>query len=127
MAGIPLVLEWTAKLLSDPLLLNEWSGFDESDGILHAYPTPERRARRLQRLLDDPSLLGAHLASRLTPLLEYIMETRLSPEARRVLERLALPTIPLGKAALPVLFPRPALLQKLPQPSFLPASTNPLH
>ena len=124
MAGIPLLLEWTARLLADPLLLNEWSAFDESDGILHAYPTPERRARRLQRLLDDPSLLGAHLASRLTPLLEYIMETRLSPEARRVLEQLALATIPLGKAALHVLCPRPAWLKELRDASLLAAYTN---
>ncbi len=124
MAGIPLLLEWTARLVADPLLLNEWSGFDESDGILHAYPTPERRARRLQRLLDDPSLLGAHLASRLTPLLHYIMGTRLSPEARRVLERLAVATVPLGKAALQVLCPRPALLKELRDASLLAAYTN---
>lgn len=124
MAGIPLLLEWTARLLADPLLLNEWSGFDESDGILHAYPTPERRARRLQRLLDDPSLVGAHLASRLTPLLEYIMETRLSPEARRVLERLAVAAMPLGKAALHVLCPRPAWLKELRDASLLAAYTN---
>ncbi len=124
MAGIPLLLEWTARLVADPLLLNEWSGFDETDGILHAYPTPERRARRLQRLLDDPSLLGAHLASRLTPLLHYIMETRLSPEARRVLERLAVASVPLGKVALQVLCPRPALLKELRDASLLAAYTN---
>src|SRR5258708_1719939 len=124
MAGIPLLLEWTARLLADPLLLNEWSAFDESEGILHAYPTPERRARRLQRLLDDPSLLGAHLASRLTPLLEYIMETRLSPEAHRVLERLAVATIPLGKPALHMLCPRPAWLKELRDASLLAAYTN---
>ncbi len=124
MAGIPLLLEWTARLLADPLLLNEWSGFDESKGILHAYPTPERRARRLQRLLDDSSLLGVHLASRLTPLLQYIMETRLSPEARRVLELLAVATIPLGKAALHVLCPRPAWLKELRDASLLAAYTN---
>lgn len=124
MAGIPLLLEWTAKLLADPLLINEWSGFDESDEILHAYATPERRTRRLQRLLDDPSLLGTHLACRLTPLLRCIMETRLSPEARRVLERLALATIPLGKSALQVLCPRPALLKELRDASLLAAYTN---
>lgn len=124
MAGIPLLLEWTARLLADPLLLNEWSAFDESEGILHAYPTPERRARRLQRLLDDPSLLGAHLASRLTPLLQHIMETRLSPEAHRVLERLAVATLPLSKAALHVLCPRPAWLKELRDASLLAAYTN---
>ncbi len=124
MAGIPLLIEWTARLLADPLLLNEWSGFDESEGILHAYSTPERRARRLQRLLDDPSLLGVHLASRLTPLLHYIMETRLSPEALRVLERLAVATIPLGKPALHVLCPRPAWLKELRDASLLAAYAN---
>ncbi|HJT59809.1 MAG TPA: AAA family ATPase [Ktedonobacteraceae bacterium] len=124
MAGIPLLLEWTAKLVADPLLLNDWSGFDERDGLLHAHTTQESRARRLQRLLDDPALLGAHLAARLTPLLEYIMETHLSPEARHVLERLAVATIPLGKAALQVLCPRPALLKELRDASLLAAYTN---
>ena len=124
MAGIPLLLEWTAKLVADPLLLNDWSGFDERDGLLHAHTTQASKARRLQRLLDDPTLLGAHLAARLTPLLEYIMESHLSPEARRVLERLALANIPLGKAALQVLCPRPAWLKELRDASLLAAYTN---
>lgn len=124
MAGIPLLLEWTAKLLADPLLLNEWSGFDEREGILHSYATPESKARRLQQLLDDPTLLGTHLANRLFPLLEHIMNTHLSPEARRVLERLAVATIPLGKAALQVLCSRPALLKELRDASLLAAYTN---
>jgi tetratricopeptide (TPR) repeat protein len=124
MAGIPLLLEWTAKLLADPLLLNDWSGFDERDGLLHAHTTQASRARRLRRLLDDPALLGSHLAARLTPLLEYIMDKHLSPEARRVLERLAVATIPLGKAALEVLCPRPALLKELRDASLLAAYTN---
>src|SRR5258707_10307656 len=52
------------------------------------------------------------------------METRLSPEARRVLERLAVATIPLGKAALHVLCPRPAWLKELRDASLLAAYTN---
>jgi hypothetical protein len=124
MAGIPLLLEWTAKLLADPLLLNDWSGFDEREGLLHASQTVESKARRLQQLLDDPALLGTHLANRLAPLLQHIMDKHLSPEARRVLERLAVATIPLGKAALQVLCPRPALLKELRDASLLAAYTN---
>jgi tetratricopeptide (TPR) repeat protein len=124
MAGIPLLLEWTAKVVADPLLLNEWSGFDERDGLLQAHPTQASRARRLQQLLDHPSLLGMHLASRLIPLLQHIMDTHLSPEAHRVLERLAVATVPLGKPALQVLCPRPALLKELRDASLLAAYTN---
>lgn len=124
LAGIPLLLEWTTKLLADPLLLNDWNGFDEREGLLYASQTRESKARRLLHLLDDPSLLGAHLANRLAPLLQHIMDTHLSPEARRVLERLAVTTIPLGKAALQVLCPRPALLKELRDASLLAAYTN---
>ena len=124
MSGIPLLLEWTAKLLADPLLLNDWSGFDEREGLLQASHSIESKARRLQQLLDDPALLGAHLANRLTPLLQHIMEKHLSSEAHRVLERLAVATIPLGKAALQVLCPRPALLKELRDASLLAAYTN---
>jgi len=124
MSGIPLLLEWTARLLSDPLLLNDWRGYDEDETLFQAATTQQSMAKRLQRLLDDPALLSEHLASRLTPLLQRIMDKQLSPEARQVLERLAVATIPLGKPALQVLCPRPALLKELRDASLLAAYTN---
>jgi tetratricopeptide (TPR) repeat protein len=124
MAGIPLLLEWTAKLVADPLLLDDWAGFDESEAILQASTTQESITGRLQRLLSDPSLLGEHLANRLAPLLQRILEKHLSDEARLILARLAVATIPLGKPALQILCPRPRLLKELRDASLLAAYTN---
>lgn len=124
MSGIPLLLEWTARLLADPLLLNDWRGFGEDDTLFQAATTQKSMMKRLQRLLDDPALLNEHLASRLTPLLQRIMDKQLSPEARQVLERLAVATIPLGKPALQMLCPRPALLKELRDASLLAAYAN---
>ena len=123
MAGIPLLLEWTAKLIHDPLLFDDWQSFaDDGEGLHH--PDSADLTSRLARLLEDPTLLGAHLAHRLTPLLQRIIEKHLSTEARKVLERLAVVTIPLGKPALQVLCPRPALLKELRDASLLARYTN---
>jgi hypothetical protein len=124
MAGIPLLLEWAIKLVTDPLLLDDWAGFDEREAILQADTDAENMAERLQRLLDDPSLLGEHLASRLMPLLQRILEKHLSEEARLLLTRLAIAAVPLGKPALQILCPRPRLLKELRDVSFLTAYTN---
>ena len=124
MSGIPLLLEWTVRLLTDPLLLNDWRGFDEAETLFQAATAQQSMAKRLQRLLDDPTLLGEHLASRLAPLLQRIMEKHLSDEARLVLARLAVTPIPLGKPALQVLCPRPRFLKELRDASLLAAYTN---
>jgi tetratricopeptide (TPR) repeat protein len=122
--GIPLLLEWTAKLVTDPLLLDNWESFNEQESILQPYTTQESLAGRLQKVLDDPSLLGEHLANRLAPLLQRILEKHLSEEARLVLTRLAISTVPLGKPALQILCPRPRLLKELRDASLLTSYTN---
>jgi tetratricopeptide (TPR) repeat protein len=124
MTGIPLLLEWTAKLVADPLLLDDWESFNEHEAILQPYAAQESLAGRLQKILDDPSLLGEHLANRLAPLLQRILEKHLSEEARLILARLAVATIPLGKPALQLLCPRPRLLKELRDASLLAAYTN---
>jgi tetratricopeptide (TPR) repeat protein len=122
-ACIPLCLEWIAKIVHDPLVHDAWESFEEPEET-----STESRldavAQRLARLLDHPTLLGEHLASRLTPLLEHIIDRHLSADARRVLEHLALVAIPLAKPALQVLCPRPALLKELRDASLLAAYTN---
>src|SRR5450755_4424691 len=122
-ACIPLCLEWIAKIVHDPLVHDDWEGFEvqeetSSESRLDAI------SQRLTRLLEHPTLLGEHLASRLTPLLEHILDRHLSADARRVLEHLAVVSIPLGKPALQVLCPRPALLKELRDASLLAAYTN---
>jgi tetratricopeptide (TPR) repeat protein len=124
MTGIPLLLEWTAKLVVDPLLLDDWESFNEHETILQPYTAQESLTGRLQKVLDDPSLLGEHLANRLAPLLQRILEKHLSQEARLVLARLAVATVPLGKPALQLLCPRPRLLKELRDASLLTAYTN---
>jgi DNA-binding SARP family transcriptional activator/tetratricopeptide (TPR) repeat protein len=124
LAGLPLLLEWTAKLVTDPLLFAYWEGADESK-TRHQTPTmPEGLTERLQQLLDNPSFLGEHLANKLSPLLQCLLEKYLSAEARLVLNRLALANIPLGKPALQILCPRLDLLQELRSASLLAAYTN---
>jgi hypothetical protein len=55
MGGNPLMLEWTARLVTDPLLGDDWEGADESDASVEIYATQENIAKRLKVLLDDPS------------------------------------------------------------------------
>jgi DNA-binding SARP family transcriptional activator len=111
-ACIPLCLEWIATIAHDPLVHDEWEGWQEQEET-----STESRldaiAQRLAYLLQHPTLLGEHLASRLTPLLEHIIEKHLSTDARRVLEHLAVVSIPLGKPALHVFCSRPAWLKEL--------------
>lgn len=89
-SGIPLLLEWTAKLVADPLLLDRWESFHEQESLLAPSYAQEQLARRLQHVIEDPSLLGEHLANKLTPLLLRIINRHLSQEARLVLQRLSL-------------------------------------
>jgi len=120
--GIPLCLEWVATLVQDPLLLDDWQGFDlDEDADMQGNHTQndDEMTQRLQRLLAEPALLRGHIATKLKPLLERIIEKRLSAEARHLLDLLAVTTIPLGKAALKVLIERPGPLKELRDASLL--------
>jgi tetratricopeptide (TPR) repeat protein len=117
--GIPLCLEWVAALVQDPLLLDDWREFD-SDEESRGHPQDGSGVtQRLLRLLDDPSLLRGHLATKLKPLLDRIIEKRLSAEACSLLQLLAVATVPLGKPALQVLSQRPRPLKELRDASLL--------
>src|SRR6266487_2535006 len=121
-ACIPLCLEWIAKIAHDPLVHDAWEDFEVQEET-----SPESHldaVQRLTRLLEHPTLIGEHLASRLTPLLEHILDQHLSPDARRVLEHLAVVGIPFGKPALYVFCSRPAWLKELRNASLLTAYTN---
>ncbi|MGB8347653.1 MAG: tyrosine/phenylalanine carboxypeptidase domain-containing protein, partial [Ktedonobacteraceae bacterium] len=109
--GIPLGLEWIVTLVQDPLLLSSWDSF-----TLDAEPT---LTERLQRLLETPSLLQGHFANKLHPLLDRVIEQRLSAEARRLLHTLAVTSIPLGKPALQVLCEHPKPVKELRDASLL--------
>lgn len=121
--GIPLCLEWVASLVQEPLLFDTWdalSALDEDeDTELTALQQGDVLTRRLLSLLEDPSLFGGPIASKLTPLLQRLLDTQLSSEASQVLNRLAIANIPLGKPALQVLCPRPSLLKELRSTSLL--------
>jgi tetratricopeptide (TPR) repeat protein len=118
--GIPLCLEWAASLVQKPLLLDSWDELDDlidqEEGETEAILT-----RRVLRLLEDHALFGGDLASRLTPMLERIIDTRLSVEGVNVLHMLSLATLPLGKLPLQRLCPRPSLLRELRTVSLLTA------
>ncbi|HYU74503.1 MAG TPA: tyrosine/phenylalanine carboxypeptidase domain-containing protein [Ktedonobacteraceae bacterium] len=122
-ACIPLCLEWSAKLACDPLLLDDWRGF-ESAGETGEQDILGDMTQRIVRLLEEPSLLGGHLATQLAPLLQQIIERHLSNEARGILEKLAVFSIPLGKPALQALCPRPGLLKELRDASLLASYAN---
>jgi transcriptional regulator with XRE-family HTH domain/tetratricopeptide (TPR) repeat protein len=111
--GIPLCLEWVASLVQEPLWLDVWEDSDDLDEQEEECAEEEALTRRLLRLLDDPALFGGPIATRLSPLLERIIEKRLSAEACQVLNTLALAALPLGKHALQMVCPSPRLLKEL--------------
>jgi tetratricopeptide (TPR) repeat protein/transcriptional regulator with XRE-family HTH domain len=117
--GIPLCLEWVAALVQEPMWLDAWEDSDDLDEQVEESAADEMMTRRLLRLLDDSSLFGGPITTKLSPLLERIIEKRLSAEARQVLDTLALATIPLGKHALHMVCPRPRLLKELRAASLL--------
>ena len=117
--GIPLCLEWVAALAQDPLLLDDWRSFESGEEMHEDRTQQEGTTQRLLQLLAEPALLRGHFASKLQPLLERIIEKRLSPEAGRVLTLLAVSNIPLGKPALQVLCDRPRPLKELRDASLL--------
>ena len=124
MAGIPLLLEWTVKLVSDPLLSQSWEGLDEEDVSVHPYTNQKTTCKRILRLLKDPTLLDEHLATKLAPMLERLLNFSISDEARLVLNRLSVATIPLGKPALEVLCPLPRHYKELRDVSLLAGYTH---
>jgi tetratricopeptide (TPR) repeat protein/DNA-binding SARP family transcriptional activator len=126
LGGIPLLLEWTAKLVTNAHLFTYWQTvYGSKTGRWQATQTPaDTTSQRLQHLLASPSGLNLHLANKLSPMLQCLLEKHLSTAARLVLNRLAVATLPLGKAALQVLCSRLDLLQELRSASLLIAYTN---
>jgi hypothetical protein len=119
--GVPLCLEWLASLVQEPMWLDEWQEDDDPDGQEEG-ASEHVSTRRLLRLLEDASLFGGPIAAKLHPLLERIIEQRLSAEAYQVLCTLALAHVPLGKPALQLICPRPRLLKELSATSLLVAN-----
>ena len=117
--GIPLCLEWVASLVQEPMWLDEWQENDDLDEQEGESAAENVSTRRLVHLLDDASLFGGPIATKLNPLLERIIEKRLSAEAYQVLCTLACANIPLGKPALQMVCPRPRLLKELSATSLL--------
>src|SRR5260370_39279336 len=71
--------------------------------------------------MQGASPSGGPIAPKLSPLLERIIDKRLSAEAYQVLCTLALANVPLGKPALQLICPRPRLLKELSATSLLAA------
>lgn len=117
--GVPLCLEWVASLVQEPMWLDEWQESDDLDEQEEESAPEQVATRRLLRLLDDASLFGGPISTKLNPLLERIIEKRLSAEAYQVLSTLALANIPLGKPALQMVCPRPRFLKELSATSLL--------
>jgi transcriptional regulator with XRE-family HTH domain/tetratricopeptide (TPR) repeat protein len=115
--GVPLCLEWVASLVQEPMWLDRWEENDDLDGQSEG----DQLTLRLQRLLEDASLFGGPIAAKLHPLLERLIDQRLSADAYQVLCHLALAAVPLGKPALQVICPRPRLLKELSATSLLAA------
>src|SRR5258708_6741508 len=120
--GIPVCLEWVTKLMREPLLQGDWSAFDdEEEGA--AMSSEKARIQRLAHLLEDPSLFGGPVATRVIPLLNRVIR-RLSAEAVAALNDLSLAPLPLGSPALKILFRDSTLLQELRDASLLVAYRN---
>ncbi len=117
--SIPLCLEWVASLVQEPMWLDEWQESDDLEGQEGESAAENVSTQRLLRLLDDASLFGGPISTKLNPLLERIIEKRLSAEAYQVLCTLALANVPLGKPALQMVCPRPRLLKELSSTSLL--------
>ncbi len=110
-SGIPLCLEWVARLVWEPLLRNDWTAFEEAE-------EREVKTQHLALLLEDASLFGGPIALRLQPLLERVIK-RLSPESHMALLELAFSPVPLASPALKALYHNPKPLQELRDASLL--------
>ncbi len=126
--GIPQCLEWFASLVRDPLLVDSWDAInlDEDETELVEDDLQSVVVQRIQRLLDDPSLfgVGTPVTAKLVPLLDCVLEKRLSPESRQVLFSLAVTNVPLGRRAVQAVCPRPSIIQEFSNASLLVASPH---
>ncbi len=102
--GIPVCLEWIVRLIRD----DEWADFEEG----------ENDCVLLERLLDDPALLGDSVTRQVQLLLDRVI-TRLSGDATTALQELAMAPVPLGAPALQMLYQSPKLLRELREASLL--------
>jgi hypothetical protein len=118
--GIPVCLEWVSELMRDPFLQGDWSAFEDEDGDAVAATGKGSRVQRLQHLLEDASLFGGPIATRVTPLLDRVIQ-HLSAGALAALHDLAVAPLPLGAPALKHLYRDPAPLQELRAASLLAA------
>jgi hypothetical protein len=116
--GIPVCLEWIAKLMREPLLQGDWSAFDDDEDSMAT--AAKARAERLEHLLEDPSLFGGPIASRIILLLDRVIG-RLSADALAALHDLCLSSLPLGGTALKILYRDPAPLLELRDASLVAA------
>ncbi len=117
--GVPVCLEWVTELMRDAFLQGDWSAFEDEDNATVAAPG-KARVQRLQHLLEDASLFGGPIATRVTPLLDRVIG-RLSAGALAALNDLAVAPLPLGAPALKWLYRDPAPLQELRAASLLAA------
>jgi tetratricopeptide (TPR) repeat protein/transcriptional regulator with XRE-family HTH domain len=117
--GIPVCLEWVSELMRDPFLQGDWSAFEDEDEDT-VVAAGKARVQRLQHLLEDASLFGGPIATRVTPLLDRVIQ-RLSADALAALHDLAVAPLPLGVPALKRLFRDPTSLQELRAASLLAA------
>ncbi len=117
--GVPVCLEWVTKLMREPLLQGDWSAFEDEDETTEA-PQKKPGFNVSQHLLEDASLFGGPIATRLTPLLNRVMR-RLSADALAALNDLSVAPLPLGGPALKMLYRDPAPLQELRDASLLAA------
>lgn len=116
--GIPLCLEWVAALANDPLLLDDWQAVN-----LVQQPDVDITLR-LERLLAEPLFLKGHIATKMQPLLERVLERRLSAGARALLHHLASCNVPLNATALRTFCEHPRLLRELRNNSLLMAYSH---
>lgn len=116
--GIPVCLEWIAKLMREPLLHGDWSAFDDDEDTVAT--SEKARVQRLTHLLEDPSLFGGPITLRVIPLLDRVIQ-RLSADAVAALYDLCLAPLPLGGPALKILYHDPAPLQELRDASLVAA------
>src|SRR5258708_3249771 len=117
--GIPVCLEWIAKLMREPLLQASWSAFDDDDNDA-AEASEKARVSHLAQLLEDTALFGGPIATRVILLLNRVIR-HLTAEAVAALNDLSLAPLPLGGPALKFLYRDPAPLQELRDASLLAA------
>jgi tetratricopeptide (TPR) repeat protein/transcriptional regulator with XRE-family HTH domain len=114
-SGIPLCLEWVARLVLEPLLQDGWAALEEENEIVSS---EQASIQSLAHLLEDASLFGGPVAVRVTSLLERVIK-HLSPEASLALQDLAISPIPLASPALKALYHDPSPLKELRDASLL--------